>query len=100
MMNAYDSLLKRGKAQLNINQNGEELICFYPHMLKNAIENSSNPNAGFRGMTFENSLKAFDPNYKRTLELNQDLAKVLKDLAKYRLLSNEEIDIIKRGYEK
>jgi len=36
-MNAYDSLLKHGKAQLNVNQNGEELVCFYPHMLKNAL---------------------------------------------------------------
>lgn len=37
-MNTYESLLKHGKAQLNTNQNGEELICFYPNQLKKAIE--------------------------------------------------------------
>jgi hypothetical protein len=37
-MNAYDSILKFGKAQLNTNQNGEEMICFYPNLLKKGIE--------------------------------------------------------------
>lgn len=37
-MKAYDSIVKFGKAQLNTNQNSEELICFYPHLLKKGIE--------------------------------------------------------------
>jgi len=39
-MNAYNSIIKFGKAQLNTNQNGEEMICFYPNLLKKGIEDT------------------------------------------------------------
>lgn len=39
-MTMYERLLSLGKAQLKTTENGEEFICFYPHLLKEAIENT------------------------------------------------------------
>ena len=57
----------------------------------------NNPNAGFRGMTFQKSLEMFDPYYKKTnsnqmMISNQRMIDVLMELSKYRLLSKDEIE--------
>jgi len=66
----------------------------------------NNPRAGFRGMTFEKSLKMFDPSYKDSKSNQNDiqrLIEVLMELAKYRLLSTAEINelaILRKAQEK
>ena len=59
----------------------------------------NNPKAGFRGLTFEKSLEMFDPSYKKPVskpsEIDKKLADTLMELAKYRLLSKEEIELLK-----
>lgn len=54
----------------------------------------NNPKAGFRSMTFEKSLQMFDPSYKKP-DLNQKTIDLLRELAKYRLLSKTEIEEFK-----
>ena len=66
----------------------------------------NNPRAGFRGMTFEKSLKMFDPSYKdpqSNQKEYQRMIEVLMELAKYRLLSTDEINelaILRKVQEK